>query len=360
VSGPRANRPVPEQAVQQTIDHPTTIFPVQFSPRLLQNVVYVRPNGQVHKPVEDAEQVVEIPRRNYFYGLSPEPATSAPVTVAPAVTAPTPPVTSAPANPAEDEPLVLIPRLKKPDRPTGKIRQDGRKTGKAQQQQSAKTARPQQLRQQQQSEVEPDNFLTSLLYRLQQQHQQDPDGPEEPTAAPRQRGGQRWKGAGDRPDASKYLPDRNQLQLLQFPHELRSLSSAELRALENAGARIAAADDQFVGQKRLPKNRPAAVSGAKQSPPPEALPAEPFDGGEQNGQQSAGNRPVPTPVELNEQQREFLAAQGIRNLYRVDYDQSGNALPLTYVLALDNRPKRAEHQRLSATATSSDTNIKNN
>lgn len=363
VSRPRANHPVPEQVIQQTIDHPTTIFPVQFSPRLLQNVVYIQPNGQIHKPIEDAEQVVEIPRRNYFYGHSSELA-SAPLTVA-SVTASTP-VTSAPANPVGDEPLVLIPRLKKPDHPTEKIRQDGRKTGRVQQQQqSVKTARPlpqQQL--QKESEVEPDNFLTSLLYRLQQQQQQDVDGPEEPTVAavvPKQRGGQRTIGAGNRPDASKYLPDRNQLQLLQFPHELHSLSSAELRALDNAGAQITAANDQFVGQKRLSKNRPVAVSSAKQStpPPPETLSAELFDD-EQNHHQSPGNRPVPTPVELNKQQREFLAAQGIRNLYRVDYDQSGNVLPLTYVLALDNRPKRAEQQRLSATATNSDTNIKNN
>lgn len=437
VSRPRTNQPVLDPLVQQTIDHPATSFPVPFSPRLLQNVVYIQPNGQIHKPIEDSEPVVEIPRKNRFYTQASQ-TTSA--------TTPTPIATTAfvaPANLAEEEPVIVIPRPKKPNsqnlenaRKPGKPQQEPRKSGRTQQQQQQQQQQHQQqqhqqqqhLRQQQQqlqvqqtvqqqpikiesssqqqsSEVEPDNFLSSLLYRLQQQQedlQQQQQQQEElqqqqqqyqqqqehavtttTASVPKQRGGQRSRG-GHRPDnASKYLPDRSQLQLLQFPHELHTLSSAELKVLEaGAGAEIAAANDQYVAQKRLPKKRPVAVSSTTKSPVRSSFSklfdgrqststklfngqrpssAELFDGhqpsdavqfdGHQpsteelyDGPRSfvAGNRPVPTPVELNDQQRQFLATQGIRNLYRVDYDQSGNVLPLTYVLALDNHPKRAE------------------
>jgi len=168
---------------------------------------------------------------------------------------------------------------------------------------------------------------------------------------PKVRGGQRSKG-GNRPDSSKYLPDRSQLQLLQFPHELKSLSTAELKALEEASVQITDVNDKsvVVRQKQLLRNKPvpttttiatadeydAVVSTAIPTP------AEVEELYESLRHNNANSRPVPTPVQLNEQQRQFLASQGIRHLYRVDYDQSGNVLPLTYVLALDNRSKRIE------------------
>lgn len=196
------------------------------------------------------------------------------------------------------------------------------------------------------------------LFQQQQQHHQQQEQerereleleqeqePEKVTTAAVPVAQVKQRGAGVQ--RSKYLPDRNQLQLLQFPHELKSLSSAELRALEDGAAVYAAADDDkpAVAQKRPPKNgRPVSNATPPPPPPPQPvpvplpLPAELFDGG----------RPVPTPVRLDEEQRRFLAEQGIRNLYRVDYDQSGNALPLTYVLALDDRTKRRPQHHASA------------
>lgn len=315
VSRPRTNYAV-EPATQQTVDYPavTKVNPVQINSRLLQNVVYIQPNGQMYKEIEDTEPVVQIPRKNHYYqtisAVTSGPTTSATLT------------SSTTASPIEEEQVILIPRPKKPNQ---RPRQESRKPSRVQQQ-VVRTERPQQQQDQQlqqSSEVEPDNFLTSLLSRFQQTQ------PETTVATlPKARGSQRPK-SGNRSGTSKYLPDRSQLQLLQFPHELKALSSAELKALEETSEQIAAANDKSVGQKQLLRNTP--VSGT--------IPPSPSSNVKLNERLILGNRPVPMPVELNEQQRQFLAAQGIRNLYRVDYDQSGNELPLTYVLALDNRPK---------------------
>lgn len=321
VSRPRTNYAV-EPVTQQTLDYPavTKVNPVPFSSRLLQNVVYIQPNGQMYKAIEDTEPVVEIPRKNHYYQTI-SAVTSGPTTSATSLTSST-----TTASPIEEEEVVLIPRPKKLNQ---RPRQESRKSSRVQQQ-AVRTERPQHQQDQQlqqSSEVEPDNFLTSLLSRFQQTQ------PETTVATlPKLRGSQRPK-SGNRSGTSKYLPDRSQLQLLQFPHELKALSTAELKALEETSAQIAAANDKAVGQKQLQRNTPAVTDTA---------PLSPSSNVELNERFILGNRPVPMPVELNEQQRQFLAAQGIRNLYRVDYDQSGNELPLTYVLALDNRPKLAE------------------
>lgn len=323
VSRPRTNYAV-EPATQQTIDYPsvTAANPVQLNSRLLQNVVYIQPNGQMYKAIEDTEQVVQIPRKNNHYQTI-SAVTSRPTTSASSLTSST-----TTADPVEEEQVILIPRPKKPNQ---RPRHEGRKSNRVQQQ-VVRTEKPQQQQDQQQQqqqsfEVEPDNFLTSLLSRFQQTQ------PETTVATlPKSRGNTRPK-SGNRSGSSKYLPDRNQLQLLQFPHELKALSSAELKVLEETSAQIATANDKSVGQKQLHRNT-AVTSTVPPSPLPSSV--------QLDERFILGNRPVPMPVELNEQQRQFLAAQGIRHLYRVDYDQSGNALPLTYVLALDNRPKSAE------------------
>lgn len=49
---------------------------------------------------------------------------------------------------------------------------------------------------------------------------------------------------------------------------------------------------------------------------------------------------VPTPVQLTDEERQSLAEQGIRNLYRVESSESQDA-PVTYVLALDNSSLKA-------------------
>jgi len=331
VSRPRTNYAV-EPATQQTIDYPavTAANPVQLNSRLLQNVVYIQPNGQMYKAIEDTEQVVQIPRKNNYYQMVSE-VTSGPTTSAASITPLTSSTTT--ANPVEEEQVILIPRPKKPNQ---RPRHEGRKSSRVQQQ-TMRTEKPQQQQDQQQqqqqsSEVEPDNFLTSLLSRFQQTQ------PETTVATlPKLRSSTKPK-SGNRSGTSKYLPDRNQLQLLQFPHELKALSSSELKVLQDTSAQIAAANDKSVGQKQLLRNTQVTVTE-----PPSLLPSSV----QLNEQFILGNRPVPTPVELSEQQRQFLAAQGIRNLYRVDYDQSGNELPLTYVLALDNRPKLAELRQKS-------------
>lgn len=323
VSRPRTNYAV-EPATQQTIDYPSVSAanPVQLNSRLLQNVVYIQPNGQMYKAIEDTEQVVQIPRKNNHYQTI-SAVTSAPTTSASSLTSST-----TTADPVEEEQVILIPRPKKPNQ---RPRHEGRKSNRVQQQ-VVRTEKPQQQQDQQQQqqqsfEVEPDNFLTSLLSRFQQTQ------PETTVATlPKSRGNTRPK-SGNRSGTSKYLPDRNQLQLLQFPHELKALSSAELKVLEETSAQIATANDKSVGQKQLHRNT-AVTSTVPPSPLPSSV--------QLDERFILGNRPVPMPVELNEQQRQFLAAQGIRHLYRVDYDQSGNALPLTYVLALDNRPKSTE------------------
>jgi len=321
VSRPITNYAV-EPVTQQTLDYPavTKMNPVPFSSRLPQNVVYIQPNGQMYKAIEDTEPVVQIPRKNHYY-QTVSAVTSGPTTSATSLTSST-----TTASPIEEEQVILIPRPKKLNQ---RPRQESRKSSRVQQQ-AVRTERPQhqpdqQL--QQSSEVEPDNFLTSLLSRFQQTQ------PETTVASlPKLRGSQRPKN-GNRSGTSKYLPDRSQLQLLQFPHELKALSTAELKVLEETSAQIAAANDKVVGQKQLLRNIPAVT---------DTTPLSPSSNVKLNERFILGNRPVPMPVELNEQQRQFLAAQGIRNLYRVDYDQSGNELPLTYVLALDNRPKLAE------------------
>ncbi|XP_060875965.1 putative uncharacterized protein DDB_G0271606 [Metopolophium dirhodum] len=320
VSRPSTNYAI-EPATQQTVDYSavTKVNPVQVSSRLLQNVVYIQPNGQMYKAIEDTEPVVQIPRKNHHYQTI-SAVTSGPTTSATSFTSST-----TTAGPVEEERVIVIPRPKKPNQ---RSRQESRKSSRVQQQ-AVTTERPQQQQDQQlqqSSEVEPDNFLTSLLSRFQQTQ------PETTVATlPKLRGGQRPK-SGNRSGTSKYLPDRSQLQLLQFPHELKALSSAELKVLEETSAQIAAANDRSVGQKQLLRNNP--VTGT--------VPPSLSSNVKLNERLILGNRPVPMPVELNEQQRQFLAAQGIRHLYRVDYDQSGNELPLTYVLALDNRPKLAE------------------
>lgn len=382
VSRPRPNRVVVEPVAQQTVDYlATTVRPVQLTHRMLQNVVYIQPNGQMYKPIEETEPVVHIPRKNYYYDYQQVDETGA-VTSGPAIGASSATTTTVPV---EEEPLVLIPRPKKlnPSRPRP---QEGRKFQRTQhavavgvenpsskqavrtewpQRQQQKQPEPLQNQQQKQleqqqleqlyqqqlsSEVEPDNFLTTLLSRFQQkqQHQQE----QETTVATEQkpRGGQRSSKGGDRSNASKLLPERSQLQLLQFPDELKSLSLAELKALERASAQIADHNDKsVVRQKQLLRNRQVADSSTTASavattthltsPSP---PSQSVELDDEPQRHFSGNRPVPTPVELSEEQRQFLATQGIRHLYRVDYDQAGNALPLTYVLALDNRPKRAE------------------
>jgi len=327
VSRPRTNYAV-EPATQQTIDYPavTAANPVQLNSRLLQNVVYIQPNGQMYKEIEDTEQVVQIPRKNNYY-QTVSAVTSGPTTSATSITPLTSSTTA--ADPVEEEPVIIIPRPKKPNQ---RPRHEGRKSSRIQQQ-TARTEKPQQQQdqqpqqQQQSSEVEPDNFLTSLLSRFQQTQ---PDT----TVATllKSRGSTRPK-SGNRSGTSKYLPDRNQLQLLQFPHELKALSSAELKVLQDTSAQISAANDKSVSQKHLLQNT-QVTSSEPPSPSPSSV--------QLNERFILGNRPVPMPVELSEQQRQFLAAQGIRHLYRVDYDQSGNELPLTYVLALDNRSKLAE------------------
>ncbi|XP_026822893.1 bromodomain-containing protein DDB_G0280777-like [Rhopalosiphum maidis] len=326
VSRPRTNYAV-EPATQQTIDYPAVAAanPVQVNSRLLQNVVYIQPNGQMYKAIEDTEQVVQIPRKNNYY-QTVSAVTSGPTTSATSITPLTSSTTT--ADPVEEEQVIIIPRPKKLNQ---RPRHEGRKSSRVQQQ-TVRTEKPQQQQdqqpqQQQSSEVEPDNFLTSLLSRFQQTQ------PETTVATlPKSRGSTRPK-SGNRSGTSKYLPDRNQLQLLQFPHELKALSTAELKVLQDTSAQIAAANDKSVGQKQLLQN--TQVTGTEPpSPSPSSV--------QLNERFILGNRPVPMPVELSEQQRQFLAAQGIRHLYRVDYDQSGNELPLTYVLALDNRPKLAE------------------
>ncbi|CAI6362432.1 unnamed protein product [Macrosiphum euphorbiae] len=323
VSRPSTNYAI-EPATQQTVDYPavTKVNPLQVSSRQLQNVVYIQPNGQMYKGVEDTEPVVLIPRKNHHYQTI-SAVTSGPTTSASSFTSST-----TTAGPVEEEQVIVIPRPKKPNQ---RSRQESRKSSRVQQQ-AVTTERPQQQQDQQlqqSSEVEPDNFLTSLLSRFQQTQ------PETTVATlPKVRGSQRPK-SGNRSGTSKYLPDRSQLQLLQFPHELKALSSAELKVLEETSAQIAAANDKSVGQKQLLRKTPVT------STVPPSLPSNV----RLNEQLILGNRPVPMPVELNEQQRQFLAAQGIRHLYRVDYDQSGNELPLTYVLALDNRPKLAESKQ---------------
>lgn len=379
VSRSKINNAV-EPIAQQTADYSATtaVSPIQLTARLLQNVVYIQPNGQQHKSVEDVEPVVHIPRRinqYQFDDITSSPIqTSAPLTVSSKTTTTT-------AVPIEEQPVIIIPRPKKPSqrlrpqeaRNPGGIQQqfEAVKTERFQQQKQHQTQQIQQYQNQQHdddllqyqdlqqqqnlrqnqnnqqpyqlsSEVEPDNFLTSLLSRFRQQHHQ-----QETTASPvptKVRGSQRSKN-GNRGTGgpSKYLADRNQLQLLQFPHELKSLSSAELKKLEEVAA-TAEIDERRAGQRQLQRNQPvthsvvaAATSQPKLAPKTQVRPSTGI----------AGNRPVPTPVELNEQQRQFLAAQGIRHLYRVDYDQSGNPLPLTYVLALDSRPKRRETEQNS-------------
>jgi len=318
VSRPTTNYAV-EPAVQQTVDYSAvaTANPVQLTGRLLQNVVYIQPNGQMYKGIEDTEQVVQIPRKNHYYQTISEITSPASATSLTSSTTTT--------NPAEEEQVILIPRPKKPNQ---RLRQESRKPIRVQQQ-ALRTEKPQQQQDsqlQQSFEVEPDDFLTSLLSRFQQTQPETTA-----TTVPKARGSQRPK-SGNRSGTSKYLPDKSQLQLLQFPHELKALSSAELKVLEETSAQIAAANDKSVGQKQLLRKNPVTSTVSPSPSKPAKL----------NERLAPGNRPVPTPVELNEQQRQFLAAQGIRNLYRVDYDQSGNELPLTYVLALDNRPKPSE------------------
>ncbi|VVC34236.1 Hypothetical protein CINCED_3A020573 [Cinara cedri] len=358
VSKPRVqnNNVVIDPVTQPTVDRPVAsaiVSPAQLNARLLQNVVYIQPNGQMYKPIEETEQVVQIPRRNhYYYQTSEGPTVSATSAAASTTVAP---------RPAEEEPVILIPRPKKPinQRP----RQETQKSGRTQQQQSTRAEAPIQQQayqlqpEQSSSEVEPDNFLTSLLsqLQLQQQQQQQQQLQEDTTTLvpPKSsRGSQRLSAtkANRRPEATtKYLDDRSQLQLLQFPHELETLSGAELKALEEANAQIAtpAVNDKSKStrqrqQKQQPiRHRPTtSTTKSPPPPPPPSRESEEFD--EQALFPRTGNRPVPTPVELDDQQRQFLAAQGIRHLYRVDYDQSGNVLPLTYVLALDGRPKRDE------------------
>lgn len=323
VSRPSTNYAI-EPATQQTVDYPavTKVNPVQLNSRLLQNVVFIQPNGQMYKAIEDTEPVVQIPRKNHYYQTISE-VTSGPTTSATSFTSST-----TTAGPVEEEQVIVIPRPKKLNQ---RPRQESRKSNRVQQQ-APRTERPQQKQDQQlqqSSEVEPDNFLTSLLSRFQQTQ------PETTVATlPKARGSQRPK-SGNRSGTSKYLPDRSQLQLLQFPHELKALSSAELKVLEETSAQIAAANDKSVGQKQLLRNTPVTST----------VPPSLLSNVKLNERLIPGNRPVPMPVELNEQQRQFLAAQGIRHLYRVDYDQSGNELPLTYVLALDNRPKLAESKQ---------------
>ncbi|XP_015373029.1 PREDICTED: mediator of RNA polymerase II transcription subunit 15-like [Diuraphis noxia] len=323
VSRPRINYAV-EPVTQQTIDYSavTKVNPVPFSSRLPQNVVYIQPNGQMYKAIEDTEPVVQIPRKNHY---TDEYQTISAVTSGPTTSATSLKSSTTTVDPIEEEQVVLIPRPKKLNQ---RPRQESRKSSRVQQQ-VVRTERPQHQQDQQlpqSSEVEPDNFLTSLLSRFQQTQ------PETTVAAlPKLRGSQRAK-SGNRSGTSKYLPDRSQLQLLQFPHELKALTTAELKVLEETSARIAAANDKSVEKKQLLRDTPDTDT-ASHSPSSNVKLNERF---------ILGNRPVPMPVELSEQQRQFLAAQGIRNLYRVDYDQSGNELPLTYVLALDNRPKLAE------------------
>lgn len=348
VSRPRINQVVVEPITQQSVDYSSiTVRPEHF--RLLQNVVYIQPNGQMYKPIEDAEPVVHIPRKNHY---PQQPQQQWPViSDGPTTGASSTSTTTTAVSPIEEEQVVLIPRPKKPNQQ--RFRHEGRKSGRAQQ--AARTEslqepeyqiqQQQQLQQQQSSEVEPDNFLTSLLSRLQLQHQQQ----QETTGitTPKARGSQRSKG-GNRPGASKYLPDTSQLQLLQFPHELKSLSTAELKALEEASVQIAEANDRsVVRQKLLQRNTPVSTTVADDvvATTATSTPAEVEELHESPRQFHENNRPVPTPVQLNEQQRQFLASQGIRHLYRVDYDQSGKVLPLTYVLALDNRSKRTEQQQ---------------
>lgn len=384
VSRPRPNRVVVEPVAQQTVDSPgTTLHPVQPTYRMLQNVVYIQPNGQMYKPIEDIEPVVQIPRKNY-YKYQHVDEVGAETLQGPAI--------GASSVSVEEEPLVLILGPKKPSRPR---LQEGRQAQRTQQmvsterppspppqqQKAVRTQWPQrqqqklsqqqhqeqqqqeqqQQEQQQQrqqaeqlyqqqlsSEVKPDNFLTSLLSRFQQKQQRPQHQQEQETTAQKPRGGQRSNKGGDRSNASKLLPERSQLQLLQFPDELKSLSLTELKTLEQASAQIADHNDKsVVRQKQLFRNRQAAANPTTAStvvttthlPPPPPQSTEIDDESQQN---FPVNRPVPTPVELSEEQRKFLAAQGIRHLYRVDYDQAGNALPLTYVLALDNRPKKAD------------------
>lgn len=344
VSRPRNNQVVVEPIVQQTIDYPSApLRPEQFSVRLLQNVVYVQPNGQMYKPVEDTESVVHIPRKNRYPQQQWPIISDGPTTGASSTS-----TTTTATDPAEEEQVVLIPRPKNPDHQ--RSRHEGRKSGRTQQ--SARTdilQQPQypiqQQQQQQSSEVEPDDFLASLLSGLQTQR---PQQVTTVATVSKARGSQRSK-VGNRSSASKYLPDSSQLQLLQFPYELKSLSTTELKALEEASVQIADANDRsvFGRQKQLLKIRPVHTTttdattfdenGAVVTSTP--MPAEFEELHEPRRHLHGNNRPVPTHVQLNEQQRQFLAAQGIRHLYRVDYDQSGNVLPLTYVLALDNRPK---------------------
>lgn len=380
VSRPKGQRSVPrlrvnsniavEPITQQTIDYPvtqqsveypfeqqstvgpdyvpTTINPAKLSARLLQNVVYIQPNGQTYKPIEDTEPVVQIPRKNNYYYLQSAPIVSVPVTSSSPAISSEASSTAAAVTTTDDaikEEVVFIPQPQKRPAPT-RARQEARKSGRVTQQQqqqqqqyqAQRTERPehhapQYSSEQQSSEVEPDNFLTSLLSRFQEQQPQDTVA-----AAPfKPRSGslQRPSNGGSRSEASKYLPEKNQLQLLQFPHELKSLSSSELRVLEEANKHMSTATDKPAGQKKQSlRNR---ANGKSTTPPP--IPSLP-----PTAELVSNHRPVPTPVELSEEQRQFLASQGIRHLYRVDYDQAGNVLPLTYVLALDNRPGRAEQQ----------------
>lgn len=306
-----------EPIAQQTVDYTAAAYPVPVKARLSPNAVYVQPNGQMYKPIEDTEPVVSIPRKNYYYQPQPESTTVM------AVSASTSTTTAAAPVEGDEEQLVFIPRPrfepKKPDTPQ-RPRQEPRKPVRVQRLRPATRTEtlppPTPTPPAESAEVTPDDFLTSLLARFQQQQQQpeqeyqpqrQQQQPEDRTKAPR---------AGPRPKAgngnrnSKYIADKNQLQLLQFPHELESLSGDELRALEQVNA------------ARISAHQKSAKAAAA----------------------VRGNRPVPTPVELDDEQREFLATQGIRHLYRVDYDRSGNPLPLTYVLALDNRPQRIEQQ----------------
>lgn len=334
------DRPVTTVDSVPAIEYPvTTIGPAVLSAHLLQNVVYIQPNGQMYKPIEDVEPVVQIPRRV----VSPSSLASTDSTSTSTTTAASP-------TPEDEQPVVLIPQQPPPKKVQSRPRQEGRKPGRARPeitlQQHHELQHQQHLRQhhnQQSSEVEPDNFLTSLLARLQQQQEEQNLQPPEATvaAAVRPRGSQRTKGHGSRSESSKYLADRNQLQLLQFPHELKALSTAELKALEDATTQIA---DKPIGQKHSSSTRNGRPVSVIPPPPPPQIQPQPTTT-TTAARLALGNRPVPTPVELNEQQRQFLLSQGIRNLYRVDYDQYGNALPLTYVLALDNRPKRAEQEQ---------------
>ncbi|XP_050427079.1 uncharacterized protein LOC126837281 [Adelges cooleyi] len=291
VSKPLAyNIPDPVSA-QQSLEY-ATINPVLLNARLLQNVVNVHHNGQMTKPTEETGQVVYIPKKK-FYSSAPVSGTVAPVR---ATTA---------NRVAQTDDAVVIPKPKyvpqQQQRPVQRPRQEGRKASRPQPQSSVSATEPPATRSPP-AELLPDNFLTSLLKQFQNQA-------ELTSAAPAKvRGGQRSNAAVDSDTPTRYIPDKSQLQLLQFADEQKSLSRSELKTLDDAGIQLQPAGD---------KSRQFAYK----------------------------SRPVPQPVELDDHQRRYLASQGIRNLYRVDYDESGNALPLTYVLALDARPKRTEQQK---------------